>query len=63
MLGEEHRLKGFEIMMLTRIFGRKRNKIVGGWWKLRNEEPHNTMFFAKYNYRMIKANRMRWAKH
>jgi hypothetical protein len=49
MLSEEHRLKEFEIKVLTKMFGRKRNKLIEGWWKLRNEELRTTMLFAKYN--------------
>jgi hypothetical protein len=49
MLREEYRLKEFEFRVLTRIFGRKRDKIVGWWWKLHNEELHDIILFAKCN--------------
>jgi hypothetical protein len=39
--GEEHRLKMFENRVLRRIFGPQRDKIIGGWRKLHNEELHN----------------------
>jgi hypothetical protein len=41
ILMEEHRLKVFEDRVLKRIFGPKRNEMVGDWRKLHNEERHN----------------------
>jgi hypothetical protein len=38
---EEHRLRVFENRMLRRIFGPKREEVVGGWRRLQNEEFHN----------------------
>jgi hypothetical protein len=38
---EDHRLREFKNRTLRRIFGPKRGEIIGGWRKLRNEEPHN----------------------
>jgi hypothetical protein len=40
-LREEHRLKVFQNRMLRRIFGLKRDEMIGGWRKLHNEELHN----------------------
>jgi hypothetical protein len=40
-LREEHRLRVFENRVLGRIFGPKRNEVMGGWRKLHNEELHN----------------------
>jgi hypothetical protein len=40
-LREEHRLSVFENRMLRGIFGPKRDEVIGGWRKLRNEELHN----------------------
>ena len=37
-LREKHRLKVFENRVLRRIFGPKRDKIIGEWKKLHNEE-------------------------
>jgi hypothetical protein len=34
---EEHRLKVFENRVLRRIFGPKRDEVIGGWRKLHNE--------------------------
>jgi hypothetical protein len=40
-LREEHKLKVFENKVLTRIFGPKRDGVMGGWRKLHNEGLHN----------------------
>jgi hypothetical protein len=37
-LREEHRLRGLENRVLTRIFGPKSDEVTGGWRKLHNEE-------------------------
>jgi hypothetical protein len=31
-LREEHRLRVFENRVLRRIFGPKRDEVIGGWW-------------------------------
>jgi hypothetical protein len=36
-LRKEHRLRVFENRMLRRIFGAKRDKVMGYWRKLHNE--------------------------
>jgi hypothetical protein len=41
MLGEEHGLRVSENRMLRRIFGPKRDEVMGEWRKLHNEELHN----------------------
>jgi hypothetical protein len=41
ILREEHRLRMFENRVLRRIFGPKRDEVIGGWRKLHNEELHN----------------------
>jgi hypothetical protein len=38
---EEHKLRVYEIRVLTSIFGPKRDEMMGGWRKLYNEELHN----------------------
>jgi hypothetical protein len=43
-LREEHGLRVFENRMLWRIFGPKRDEIIGGWSKLHNEELYNLHF-------------------
>jgi hypothetical protein len=40
-LREEHRLRLFENRVLRRIFGLKRDEVIGGWRKL--------VLFSKYN--------------
>jgi hypothetical protein len=40
-LTEEDRLRVFENRVLRRIFGPKRNEVIRGWRKLRNDELHN----------------------
>jgi hypothetical protein len=57
MLREEHRLRVFEKRVLRRIFGPKRDEVMGGWRKLHNEELSPSII------RMIKSRRMIWAGH
>jgi hypothetical protein len=52
----------FENRLLRRIFGPKRNDVMGDWRKLHNEELHN-MYSSPNIIRMIKSRRMRWAGH
>jgi hypothetical protein len=40
-LSEEHRSRVFEKTVLRRIFGPKRDEIIGFWRKLHNEELDN----------------------
>jgi hypothetical protein len=40
-LGEDHRQRVFENMVLRRIFGPKRDELTGEWRKLHNEQLHN----------------------
>jgi hypothetical protein len=58
---EEHRLKVFENRVLRRIFGPKREEVMGDWRKLHNEELHNV--YSPSIIRMIKSRRMRLAGH
>jgi hypothetical protein len=39
-LREEHRLRVFENRVLRRIFGPKRDDVMGDWRKLHNEERY-----------------------
>jgi hypothetical protein len=48
--------------MLKRIFGPKRDEMIGGWRKLHNGELHN-LYSSPSIIRMIKSRRMRWAGH
>jgi hypothetical protein len=52
---EEHRLRVFENRVLRRIFGPKRDEVIGGWRKLHNEELHN-LYCSPSIIRMIKPN-------
>jgi hypothetical protein len=40
-LREEHRLRGSENRVLRKIFGPKRDEVIGGWRKVHNEELDN----------------------
>jgi hypothetical protein len=40
ILRDEHRARVFEKKVLIRIFGPKRDEVIGGWKKLHNEELH-----------------------
>jgi hypothetical protein len=53
LVSEEHRLRVFEIRVLRRIFGCKREEMVGVWRRLHNEEFHN-LFSSLYIIRVIK---------
>jgi hypothetical protein len=50
----------FETRVLRRIFGPKRDEMIGGWRKLHNEELQN-LYFSSSIIRMIKSRRKRWA--
>jgi hypothetical protein len=47
---------------VRRIFGPKRDGVMGGWRKLHNEELHN-LYSSPSIIRIIKSRRMRWAGH
>jgi hypothetical protein len=59
---EEHRLRVFENRVLRRIFGPKRDEVMGEWGKLHNEELHN-LYSSPDIIRQVKSRRMRWAGH
>jgi hypothetical protein len=49
-LREEHRLRVFENRVLRRIFGPKRDEVLGDMRKLHKEELHNLyLLLAKHN--------------
>jgi hypothetical protein len=52
----------FEVRILSRIFGPKRDEVKGDGRKLHDEELHN-MYSSPNLIRMIKSRRMRWAGH
>jgi hypothetical protein len=53
----------FENRVLRRIFGPKREEVVGGWRRLRNEELHNVYASPNIIIRVTKSRRMRRAGH
>jgi hypothetical protein len=59
-LREEHRLRVFENRVLWKIFGSKRDEVIGGWRKLHNEELHY-LHSSPRIIRMMKSMRVRWA--
>jgi hypothetical protein len=59
---EEHRLRLFENRLLRRIFGPKRDEVMGGWRKLHNEE-HRDFYSSPSKIRTIKSRRMRLVWH
>jgi hypothetical protein len=59
---EEHRLRVPENRVLRRVFGLKRDEMMGGWKKLHNEEVHNP-YSSPRIIRLIKSRRIKWAGH
>jgi hypothetical protein len=47
---------------MRKIFGPKRDEVIGGWRKLHNEEFHN-LYSSPCIIRMIISRRLRWAGH
>jgi hypothetical protein len=62
MLREEHRLRMFENRVLRRIFGLKRDEVMGERRKLHGGELHN-LYSSPDIIMQIKRRRMRWAGH
>ena len=52
----------FENRVLRRVFGPKRDEVIGEWRKLHNEELRDLYSFPKI-VRVVKSRRMRWAGH
>jgi len=61
-LREERRLRVFENRVLRRVFGSKRDEVIGEWRKLHNEELRD-LYFLPNIVRVVKSRRMRWAGH
>jgi hypothetical protein len=61
-LKEEHRLRVFENRVLRRIFGPKRDEVMGEWRRLHNEELCD-LYSSPSIIRISKSRRMRLAGH
>ncbi|KAJ4427974.1 hypothetical protein ANN_23987 [Periplaneta americana] len=61
-LREEHRLRVFENKVRRKIFGAKRDKVIGDWRNLHNTELH-ALYSSPDIIRNIKSRRLRWAGH
>jgi hypothetical protein len=59
---EERRLRVFENRVLRRILWPERDKVIGEWRKLHNEEL-NDIYFSPSIVWVIKSRRIRWAVH
>jgi len=59
-LREGRKPRVFEIMVLRRIFGPRRDEVTGEWRRLHNEEL-NYLCSSSNIVRVIKSRRMRWA--
>jgi hypothetical protein len=57
-LREEHKLRVFQNRVLRRIFGPKRDGVMGGWRKLHNKELHN-LYSSTSIIRIINSRSMR----
>jgi hypothetical protein len=52
----------FENRVPRRIFGPRRDEVMGDWRKLHNEELHN-LYSSPNIIGMIKSGRIRWVRH
>jgi len=59
-LRDETKLRRFEESLLRKIFGPKREEVIGEWRRLHDDELHD-LYSSPNNIRMIKSGRMRWA--
>jgi hypothetical protein len=62
-LREEHRLRTFDHRVLRRIFGPKREEVIGGWRRLHNEESYS-LYTSQNIIRVIRSGAgVRWVGH
>jgi hypothetical protein len=61
-LREEHRLRVFENKVPRRMFGPKRDEVMGEWRKMHSGELHN-LYSSLDIIRQIKSKRMMWMGH
>ena len=59
---EECRLRVFENRVLRRIFGPKRDEVIGEWRRLHNKEIY-ALYSSPNIIRVMKSSRLRWAGH
>jgi PAS domain-containing protein len=55
-------MRVFENRLLTKMFGRKRDDVIGQWRIMLNEELHR-LFSSQNIIRLTEARRMGWAGH
>jgi hypothetical protein len=63
ILREEHRLRVFENRVLRRIFGPKKDEVVGEWRKNCITVMIHDLYSLPSIIRITKLRRMRWAGH
>jgi hypothetical protein len=61
-LREECRLRVLENKVLRRIFGPKRDEVIGEWRRLHNKELY-ALYSSPNIIRLIKLRKLRWAEH
>jgi hypothetical protein len=61
-LREEHKLRMFKNRVLRRIFGPKKDEVIGGWRKLHNEELCD-LYSLLSIITIIESRRMKWIGH
>jgi hypothetical protein len=59
---EEKRLRVIENRVLRKVFGPKRNKVIGEWRRLHDEGLY-ALYSSPNIIRVIKSRSMRWAGH
>ena len=52
----------FENMVLRRIFGPRKDEVMGEWRRL-HDEKLNDLYYSLNIVQVIKSRRMRWAGH
>jgi hypothetical protein len=57
-MGVKYGLRVFENRVLRKIFGQKRERVMGGWKKLHNEELH-ILYSSRSTVRITKWSEMR----